>query len=84
MKHNGVYRVHLIAVDSLENYSPLVNYIIFWMLLLMVLHFGYLAKIVAVETTFLYRDLGEEIYIDCPQGMSNIKKDDCIILNKYI
>ena len=39
----------------------------------MVLHFGYLAKIVDVETAFLYRDLEEEIYMECPQGMSDIK-----------
>ena len=50
----------------------------------MVLHFGYLAKIVDIETTFLYGDLKEEIYMECPQGMSNVKKDDCIILNKCI
>ena len=50
----------------------------------MVLHFGYSAKIVDVETAFLYGDLEEEIYMECIQGMSNITKDDCIILNKYI
>ena len=50
----------------------------------MVLHFGYLAKIVDIETTFLHRDLEEEIYVECPQDMSNIKKDACIILNKCI
>ena len=45
-------------------------------------NFGYLAKIVGMETAFLYGDLEEEIYTECPQGMSDIKKDDCIILNK--
>ena len=29
----------------------------------MVLHFGYSAKIVNIETAFLYRDLEEEIYV---------------------
>ena len=53
----------------------------FGVLLLMVLHFGYLAKIVDLETAFLYGDLEEEIYMECPQGMSNVKKDDCVILN---
>ena len=38
----------------------------------MVLHFGYLAKIVDVSTSFLYRDLEEEIYMECPQGMSKM------------
>ena len=26
----------------------------------------------------------EELYMECPQGMTNVKKDDCIVLNKYI
>ena len=50
----------------------------------MVPHFGYSAKIVNAETAFLYRDLEEEIYMECPQGMSDVKKDDCIISNKCI
>ena len=50
----------------------------------MVLHFGYLAKIVNVEKAFLYGDLEEEIYPECPQSMSDIKIDDCIIFNKCI
>ena len=29
-------------------------------------------------------DLGKEIYMECSQGMSNIEKNDCIILNKSI
>ena len=50
----------------------------------MVLHFGYWAKIVNIETASLYGDLKEEIFMECPQGMSNVKKDNCIILNKCI
>ena len=50
----------------------------------MVLHFGYLAKIIDVETAFLYGDLEEEICMKCLQGMSNVKKDNYIILNKCI
>ena len=45
----------------------------------MAIHFGYSAKIVNVETAFLYGDLEEEMYMECPQGMSNVGKDDCII-----
>ena len=43
----------------------------------MVIHFGYLAKIFNV-------DFEEEIYVECPQGMIDMGKDDCIILNKCI
>ena len=37
-----------------------------------------------METTFLYSELEEEIHMDYLQGMSDIEKDDCIILNKCI
>ena len=49
----------------------------------MVLNFGFLAKIV-VEAAFLYRDLEEEIYMECSQGMSSVQTDECIILSKCI
>ena len=87
-----MYQVHLIACgysqvpgnDFSENYSPVLNDITFHILLLMILHFGYLAKIVDIETAFLYGDLEEKIYMECPQGMDDVKKDDCIILNRCI
>ena len=37
-----------------------------------------------IKTAFLYGDLKEEIYMECPKGMADVKKDDCIILNKCI
>ena len=83
IKHNGVYLVHLVAcgysqvpsVDFSGKYSPIVNYITFCILLLMVFHFGYLSKTVDVGNAFVYGNLGEEIYMECLQGMSNIGKD---------
>ena len=50
----------------------------------MMIHFRYSAKIVDLETAFLYGELEEEIYMKCPQGMSDVGRDDCIILNKRI
>ena len=58
------------------------THITFHVLLLMVLHFIYSAKIINEETTFLYGDFEEEIYMECHQGISNVKKDNCTILNK--
>ena len=92
IKLNGVYQACLIAcghsqeprIGFSESYSLVVNNITFHVLLLIVLHFGYLAKIVDVETVFLYVDLEVEIYMECPQGMPDITKDECIILNKCI
>ena len=87
-----MYRLRLVAcgysqvpgIDFSENYSPVVNDVTLHILLLMVLHFRYLSKIVDINTAFLYGDLEEEIYMECPQGMADVKKDDCIILNIYI
>ena len=71
-------------INFFENYSQVVNHLTFCILLLIVLNFGYSAKIVDVETYFFYGDLEEGIYIECPQGMSNIKKEQLHHLNKCI
>ena len=72
------------GVDFSENYSPVVNDVTFHILLPMVLHFGYSAKIVIIKTAFLHGDLKEEIYMECPQGMANVKKDDCHFKQVYL
>ena len=77
----GMHYRQVTSVDFFEDYSLVVNDITFHILLLMVLHFGYLAKMIDIETAFLYRDLEEEIRMECPL---NISKDECIILNKCI
>ena len=82
IKHNSMYWVHLVmcghsqvpGVNFSKNYSPVVNDIAFCTLLLMMIHFVYSAKIVNVETAFLYGDLEKEIYMECFQGMSNVEK----------
>ena len=82
IKHNDVYwgclvvwgYIQIPSVDFSKNYSLVVNDITFCILLLMVLNFGYSAKIAGTETTFLYGDLEEEMYMECPQGMSNVRK----------
>ena len=55
---------HESGVYFSKNYSPVD--IIFWILILMVINFGYWAEIVVIETAFLYNDLEEEIYMECP------------------
>ena len=42
------------------------------------------AKTVNNEIALLFEHLEEEIYMECLQGMTSIKKDNCIILNKCI
>ena len=50
----------------------------------MFIYFGFLAKIVDVKNAFLYRDLEEEVYLEYPQVVSDIRKADCIILDNCI
>ena len=64
----------VLGIDFSKNYSPVVNVVTFCIMLLMMLHFGYSAKIVDVKTAFLYGDLEEEIYMECPQGMMDVKR----------
>ena len=65
---------HLPGINFSENCSQVINNITSCILLLMLRHFGHLAKIVDAETAFLYGNLEEEIYIELPQGMSNVKR----------
>ena len=58
------------------NYSPVNNSITFQKF--------YWATKVNIETVILYGDLDKEIYMECPQGMLHVQKDDLIILNKCI
>ena len=57
----------VLSVDFSKNYSLVVNDIIFHILLLMVIHFVYSAKIVDAKTIFLYQDFEEEINMEYPQ-----------------
>ena len=62
------------SIDFFENYSQVVSDIIFLVLLLMMIHFGYSAKIVNVKTAFFYGDIKEEIYMKCTQGLEYLEK----------
>ena len=71
------------GVDYTESYSPVVHDITFRALLLMMISQGLSAKIVDVETAFLYGNLEEEIYMECPTGM-NSNEGEILILDKCI
>ena len=92
IKHNGVNQVCLVAcgcsqipgVDFSKNYYLIVNIITFYIQLLMMIYFSYSAKMDNVETAFIYGYFKEEIYVEFPQGMSDVGNNDCITLNKFI
>ena len=77
--YSQVPRVHFS-----KKYLLVVNDIACNILLLMVIQFRFLAKIVNVKTGFLNEDLQEEINMEFIQGMKNIGKDDCTVLDKCI
>ena len=83
IKSHGVYCTRLIAhghsqvirVYFSKIYLSVMNDIIFQTLLLIMIHFGFTAKV----AIFLY----EEIYMECSPGMKEKSKDDFFILQKY-
>ena len=61
-----------------------MNFIMFRVFLLIVIHFGFLDKVVDVKQAFLCRKLEEEIYMESSLAMNDAGKNDCIILEKCI
>ena len=54
------------------------------MLLLTMMYFGLSVKIVDVETAFLYGDLEEKVFMECPPGMKDVKSADVLVLQKCV
>ena len=92
IKRDGTFRARIVAcgysqiagVDFKDNYSPVVNDISFRILLLAMLFFGLTGKIADVETAFLYGELEEEIFMECPPGMKNTGPNDILALQACI
>ncbi len=95
VKRNGVFRARLVAlgysqipgVDYTDNFAPVINDITYRIVLLNWLINDWDSEVIDVETAFLYGNLEEEIYMKCPDGLSevdNTDEDDCLLLNKSI
>ena len=67
-----------------ENYSSVVNNITFRLLLIAKMVFGLKTKIVDVETAFLYGNLKEQIFMDCPPGLEGVTDEDALLLLQCI
>jgi hypothetical protein len=91
IKRNGVFRARLVAcgysqipgVDFTENYAPVINDVTYRIILFASMVWGLETKIINFETAFLHRDLEQEIYMDCPEGLKS-EPDECVILLKTI
>jgi hypothetical protein len=66
-------------VDFSESYSPVANDITIRLLLVAMILFGLSAKIVDVETAFLYGELEEE-YMENPEGLEDSNDDEALLL----
>ena len=95
VKRNGVFRARLVAlgynqipgVDYTDNFAPVINDVTYRLVLLNWLINDWDSQVIDVETAFLYGNLEEEIYLKCPEGLSevqNIEEGDCLLLKKSI
>ncbi len=66
------------GVDFSENYSPVVHDVSFRILILVLIVFGLKAKLVDSETAFLYGNFEDEIFMECPPGMTDAEEDDVL------
>ena len=69
------------GVDFQNSFLPTINDISWQILLIIMMKMGYLAKIVDIETAFLYGELDEDIYMTRPEGFG-YDKDKCALLKK--
>lgn len=98
MPRNGVYRARLVALgysqipglDYTENFDPVILDVIFWLIRFLLLWYGWIAKIVDIETSFLYGDLEEQIFMKIPPGYEIVvdakidRESECLMLVRMI
>ena len=90
IKRNGVFLARLVAcvysqipgIDFQDIYSPVVHDTTVRILLVKLLVEKYDSLIIDIETAFLHGVMGagEEIYMDCPEGM-DAGLDECLLLS---
>ena len=75
IKRNGLFKVRLVAcgysqipgVDFTDSFAPVINDVSWRILLIIKMLMKHDAKIVDVETAFLFGDLDEEVYMTCKE-----------------
>ena len=81
IKRSGRFKARLVAcgysqipgVDHEEVYSPVINDVTYRIMLVCAIIYKYVLVMADVETAFLYGDLDEEIYMECPKGVKHEK-----------
>ena len=88
----GVYHARLVAcgygqvatIDFSENYLTVMSDVKLWVLLMIMINFELAVKKVNAKTAFPHWEVEEEIYVECPPGINDVSKDECINLKKCI
>ena len=91
IKRNGIFRARLVAcgytqipgVDFTETYAPVIHNVTFRIMIVMMILLKLVGKLIDIETAFLYGDLDEEIYMECPAGLEH-DEDEVLLLLKPI
>ena len=91
VKRSGLFRARLVAcgysqipgVDFTESYAPVINDVTWRILLVIKMLWKLKARLIDIETAFLYGDLDEEIYMESPEGLEH-ENDDCVKVEKSI
>ncbi len=76
----GIYKRGFLGIMR-EVQRGITHDVTFRILILVLIMFGLKAKIVDVETTFLYGNIEEEIFMKCPLGVTDAEEDDIFALH---
>jgi Reverse transcriptase (RNA-dependent DNA polymerase)/gag-polypeptide of LTR copia-type len=91
IKRNGVFRARLVACgysqvpgeDFTDIFSPVKNDVTFRIVLIAVMLYSLDCRLLDIVTAFLYGDLNEEIYMECPPGLVH-EQDEILLLLKSL
>ena len=88
IKRNVIFRARLVAcgysqiagVDYRGNYAPVINYVTWRVLLIVMLLNKYNGKLLDIEVAVLHGNVEKEMYMECPQGLEDANEDECVKL----
>ena len=87
IKRTGKFKARLVAcgysqvpgIDFTEIYSPVSHDVTFRILLIVQILWKLTAKQLDIGSAFLYGDLKEQIYMECPEGLDHLE-DEVVLL----
>ena len=77
----------ILGLDYTDNFAPMINDVTFRIILMIALVKGWDTDVMNVETTFLYGDLDEEIFMEFLEGYKSVRMggdNECLALQKAL